>query len=725
MSDDRTEGNPIVSHGAHAADEPHPADCTCDLCAAAEAAATETPPAPEPTPTPAAEPAESQAPEPYVPACVGEDLRRDPTKPVHVVSHVTEADALCAAGIFAICPGTFAKKTKLDPALAGLVTLKDRRVTLLCKSIKEPDFAATQAAQAVVHLCRAFIDAGAVPHFVLIPVGADNQPPSAVEYLTQHGADALRGIIVEQSVPFDPMTRLRIVKDIDDETKRKDAAAALPNDLIWATALKFDRLSFDRCADELNTRRMGKLSKAALAEKVHVRTKASPTPRVGAPKAPVTADSKPGFTVDREGKLLPTPANIAVALTISPVWKGTLGFNLLTNTVFWADTPAYRNGIGGAVPQVGADLRDHDIVYIGGWLERTMFEDLGGLPKGAIWDAVIAAAHGHEIHPIRAYLDGLVWDGTPRLDRWLTTYLGAADTCPKLADDGTPVLDHNGQPVMLEHVNGSIGRWWMLQGVARVKQPGCKADYTLVLEGPQGAKKSGVFEVLGGEWYSATMGSLQTKESAENLNGVWLMELAELDAIRGSTRTKVKEFLTKRWDRYRPAYGRTIETFKRQCVFAASTNEENYLSDDTGNRRFWPVRVGNINLAALTRDRDQLWAEALVRYEDGAHWWPSEGGDERDLAELQEDRFAEDAWQPIIAASLSEWQSGWGSLTTTNLLKYAVNIDIDKMKRPDEMRVAGIMGRLGYYSKRETVDGKRERRWLLKDADEAAAGAAG
>ena len=216
----------------------------------------------------------------------------------------------------------------------------------------------------------------------------------------------------------------------------------------------------------------------------------------------------------------------------------------------------------------------------------------------------------------------------PRIETWACRYLGAEDTA----------------------FNRSVGALWLISAVARIFRPGVKADHMLVLEGPQGARKSTALKILAGEdWFTDELPDLGSKDAAMHMQGVWIIEIAELDAIGKAEVSRIKAFLTRTTDRFRPPYGRYTIEVPRQCVFAGTVNPDTYLRDETGNRRFWPVRCGTIDIDALARDRDQLWAEAVARFRAGAIWW-------LDTPELiaaataeQEKRYQADAWDDLIA----------------------------------------------------------------------------
>lgn len=221
------------------------------------------------------------------------------------------------------------------------------------------------------------------------------------------------------------------------------------------------------------------------------------------------------------------------------------------------------------------------------------------LRRTVVQDVVIAVAKRNGFHPAREYLEGLKWDGLPRIKTWLQCYLGAKDN-----------------PAYLE----AIGPKFLIGAVARIMSPGCQMDTTLVLEGSQGLGKSTAVRTLAKGWSADMTGDLGNKDAAIHIQGVWLTEMSELSAIRRSDQETIKGFISRRIDRYRPPYGRNSIERPRQAVFIATTNENDYLQDPTGARRFWPVECSTINTQALEADTDQLWAEAMEQYSERTLW---------------------------------------------------------------------------------------------------------
>jgi putative DNA primase/helicase len=296
-------------------------------------------------------------------------------------------------------------------------------------------------------------------------------------------------------------------------------------------------------------------------------------------------------------------------------------------------------------------------------------------------------------------LRGLAWDGKPRLDTWLRDYVGAEQSAYKRA----------------------VGSRWMIGAVARALRPGCKMDNVLLFEGAQGKFKSTVFDVLGGAWFQDTCPDIGKKDALENLRGAWVIEMGELSAMRAAEIEPMKAFIAARQDRYRPSYGRRAANYPRTCVFAGTTNGEKYLKDDE-NRRFWPVSVGAIDIPALRRDRDQLWAEAVHRFKAGEQWWLN-AEETIDAVGEQAARKADDEWLPIIAAWLAnlgdddDFVDVESHITNARIKTDALQIRIADFGRRDAdkdgKRIGAVMKELGYRRGSQIrIHGVPDRPWV-------------
>lgn len=317
-------------------------------------------------------------------------------------------------------------------------------------------------------------------------------------------------------------------------------------------------------------------------------------------------------------------------------------------------------------------VTDADVSRVQVHLQQCGLETLG---KDTAHQAVDMRAAECAFHPVRDFLNALRWDGKQRVHKWLHSYLGAAD----------------------DEYAKQVGTMFLVAMVARVMEPGCKADYMMVLEGPQGARKSTACAILGGPWYSDGMPDIDGgKDAAQHLNGKWLIEIAELAALGKAENNRLKTFITRPVERYRPSYGRKEVIEPRQCVFVGTTNQSNYLRDETGGRRFWPVKVGKIDTEALARDRDQLFAEAMHLYKHGVEWWPHSDFEAKYIRPQQEERFVADAWEQPVA----DWLAGRPKVTVSEVLRDALGIDVAKQGKAEQNRILAILGRLGWEQKR-------------------------
>jgi predicted P-loop ATPase len=256
-----------------------------------------------------------------------------------------------------------------------------------------------------------------------------------------------------------------------------------------------------------------------------------------------------------------------------------------------------------------------------------------------------------------------------------------------------------------------IGTMFPIAMVARVFEPGGKADYMIVLEGEQGTQKSAACAKLAGPWFSDSLPDIRGggKDVSRHLNGKWLIEVAELSALDRSEAAALKAFVTRQVERYRPSYGRKDVIEPRQCVFIGTTNKSAYLQDETGGRRFWPVKCGTINVEALARDRDQLLAEAVALYRKRVQWWPDRSFETTHIRPEQDARYEADAWEESISAFLANKSE----TTVTEVAKKALRIDTPKLGTADQRRIGAALERLDW------VRGKRTgatRPWIPRGA---------
>ena len=299
---------------------------------------------------------------------------------------------------------------------------------------------------------------------------------------------------------------------------------------------------------------------------------------------------------DKKGSIKSTASNIIAILENDPKLKGHVwhnlfnGFNYITGGLPWnKEAEQWGNADD-------ANLR----IYLE--------ENYGVTGKDKIKDAMVAVVTRHKVHPIREYLDSLQWDGVPRLDRLIIDYVGAEDN----------------------ELNRAMTRKHFTAAVARVYNPGCKDDYCLIIAGAEGIGKSTLFNVMGGDWFSDSLVTMEGTKGMEQARNGWVIELPELGSIKRSDVEQVKAYISRQNDMYRPAYGSVMESHPRQCIFCGTTNETYFLKGETGNRRFWVMSV-NPDLrkhgdprTAIEADRNQLWAEAMQRYKDGEKLYLSE-----------------------------------------------------------------------------------------------------
>ncbi|MBY4866768.1 virulence protein E [Burkholderia anthina] len=383
------------------------------------------------------------------------------------------------------------------------------------------------------------------------------------------------------------------------------------------------------------------------------------------------------------GALLPTVDNVFAILSNDPKWDGVLGFELFALRIVKLKPPPFPGG------EVG-EWTDRDDARCALWLgQRYAVSPRADL----ISDAVFLVAERNSFHEVRDYLASLTWDGKPRLQSWLVTYLGAEDT---------------------EYVR-LAGFKWLVASVGRVMKPGCKMDNVLILEGAQDAGKSSAFRTIFSQrWFTDANIIIGDKDSYAVMAGKWVIELAELDALSKSESSNSKRFFSTAVDTYRPPYAKRAIDVPRQSVFAGTVNFDTYLKDESGNRRYWPVKVADIlNLKGLAADRDQIWAEAYQTYcewdaanleADGAIPAPWQVlANEKPLFRVEQDaRYEGDVFEPMIARFIEMKDR----VTMEEILGECLKLDMSKWTPAEQRRIGKAIKSIGWIRKRETKGGR-------------------
>lgn len=387
---------------------------------------------------------------------------------------------------------------------------------------------------------------------------------------------------------------------------------------------------------------------------------------------------------EKSHAILPTIDNVFLILTNDKKWASVLAFEQFALRIVKRQLPPFENA------ELG-EWTDADDSRLALWLGQTW----GFSPRAdIIAQAVFLAADRNRYHEVREYLEALRWDKVPRIRNWTSIWLHAEEN----------------------EYTSLAGYKYLLGALARVMQPGCKMDNVLILEGAQDGGKSSAFRSLFGErWFTDANIVIGDKDSYAVMAGKWVIELAELDALNKSDSSASKRFFTVAVDTYRPPYAKRAIDVPRQSVFAGTVNFDVYLKDESGGRRYWPIRCGDVlDVAGLTEFRDQIWAEALHEYRRWEEANKEAGGtiwapwrvlpEEKHLFEFeQEARFEVDVLESRIARDLKLRPS----VTMEEIMDDILKIEITKQTPAEQRRVGKVMKRLGWTRQRGTT-GDRE-----------------
>lgn len=317
-------------------------------------------------------------------------------------------------------------------------------------------------------------------------------------------------------------------------------------------------------------------------------------------------------------------------------------------------------------------------VRVATWLESFKLQVPISLVEAHILDIAVENSY----NPIAEYLESLTWDGVPRVDTVFPAYFGAEDS---------------------DHVR-RVGAVLFISLVARGLIPGCQVDTTIILEGAQGTRKTSAVRLLAGPWYSSMSSRVGDKDSRQMLTQSWILEFGELIALRNSDADTLKHFISEVHDKFRLPFARSIEIFLRTCVFIGTTNDEAYLTDITGNRRFLPIRCGQIDTDALQRDKDQIFAEAVTRFKNGEPWHlrPAEQQIADEINELR-----------LVSSPIETKIPGWWFakkpearppyITSHEVAEQAMLIPAERITRAVETRVGFVMKKLGFVKELRTL----------------------
>lgn len=410
-------------------------------------------------------------------------------------------------------------------------------------------------------------------------------------------------------------------------------------------------------------------------------------------------DWREGLVRTNTGAVKGVSHNVMLILEHDPALMG----------LFWLDEFGNRIALDRAPPWSGGtrdEFTEVDALELSAWLGDPARYTMA-LGIDLVMQCVEAMARRKKRHTVREYLQRLKWDGVPRVGRMFVDLFGADESAYTLG----------------------VAPCFMVSAVSRIlwqepKEPtkGSKVDFMVVLEGQQGTgKTTSVLELFSAEWYAEATESPAHKDFYQTLRGRWGIEIGEMDSFSKADISKVKQAITVRFDVYRPSYGRTSRSFRRECVFVGTTNKDDYLRDESGARRFLPLKVGNVRIRDVVDARDQLWAEAVQLFKDGFKWWELPPGAQRE----QDARYSEDVWTEAIIRWLDgkalgghyegidmEYRDKDGRVdecSVGELLGQCLRIDTARHDRAAQGRVGSIMRRLGWEHYRPRKRGERVR----------------
>jgi predicted P-loop ATPase len=448
-------------------------------------------------------------------------------------------------------------------------------------------------------------------------------------------------------------------------------------------------------------------SEASIAAALEVENKTACTPPLAMDEVATIAASVSRYEPERDwrARLLLSKngspqrvlANACIALREAPELAGLLGYDEFAGVTVTRRPAPWK-------AEQDAWTEDDDR-HLAEWLQMHGI----GVPTKIAAEAAETVARENPFHPVKLYLEALSWDGTERIDLWMPVCLGAEDT----------------------PYTRAVGARILIAAAARIYAPGCQADSLPVLIGPQGIMKSSVIrELFSSPWFSDHISDLHSKDARVELRGKWCIEISELSAMRRGEIESVKAYISCRVDSFRPPYGVRRIDVARSCIFFGTTNDLTPLTDPTGNRRFWPVRCGVIDLEAVRTNRDQLWAEALFRYKRGDQWYLETPELTALAKEAQaccyevggrDDLIAKWIENPQQRTPAHEWDEAlpWfgsqvGKINITDVLIHGLGLTQAQIRPGDSREIGRCLRHLGYECTQERSGAHRGLRYYTK-----------